>query len=143
MAVTAALPVNLASPVPLVRIAQGFEFPIEYQVKRGAAMKGDVKPYQRINGNVGNLRILKGPPGKNADTGVFLLNTNFATPVSTFDATVQADVEIDGKTETIYSPTIVVQIVPGYEVHVAAKKYGSDAGRQGHRFRQSAARADF
>ncbi len=118
IAVTAALPVNLTSPVPLVRIAQGFEFPIEYQVKRGATMKGDVKAYQRINAAVGNLRILKGPPGKNADSGVFLLNTNFASPVSIFDATVQADVEIDGKTETIYSPTIVVQIVPGYEVQL-------------------------
>jgi hypothetical protein len=118
MAVTAALPVKLASTVPLVRIAQGFEFPIEYRITRGAAMKGDVKAYQRINANVGNLRILKGPPGKNADNGIFLLNTNFATPVSTFDATVQADVEIDGKTETIFSPTVVVQIVPGYEVQL-------------------------
>jgi hypothetical protein len=118
MAVTTALPVSLTSPVPLVRIAQGFEFTMEYRIKRGATLKSDVKPYERTNANVGNLRILKGAPGKNADSGSFLLNTNFATPVSTFDATIQAEVEIDGKTETVFSPTVVVQIVAGYEVQL-------------------------
>jgi hypothetical protein len=121
MATTAALPVNVSSPVPLVRIAQGFEFLLEYRIKRGASFKSDLNVSERTNGDVGNLRILKGPPSKTPDTGSFLINTNFSTPISTWDATVEARTEIDGKTVTYYSPTIVFEVVAGYEVNLDQK----------------------
>ncbi len=121
MATTSASPINMTTSVPLVRIAQGFEFPLEWKIKRLSTFKSDAKVDERTNSEVGNLRILKGAASKTPDTGTFLVNTNFATPVSTFDATVQAVVEIDGKLVTIYSPTIVFQIVQGYDVELTQK----------------------
>jgi hypothetical protein len=78
-----------------------FQFAIEYRIKRGATLKA--LKYERTNANVGEFADSEGPPGKNADSGIFLLNTNFATPVSV-DATIQADVK-SGKTKPS-SPTV-------------------------------------
>ncbi len=116
MATTSALPVTLESPAPLVRLAQGFEYTLEYRVRRkeGARIIGKVTP--QAPPGVGNLRIVKGVESKNPDAGSVLLNTNFATPITTFDMIVTAQAEIDGKPVTVVSPAIEIEVVPGYDV---------------------------
>jgi hypothetical protein len=109
-------PLTVVSSTPIVRIAQGVEYNIDYAVKRDSNMKAPAKVNLNIAGAVGNLRILKGEKSASADKGAYALNTNFATPVTTFDILLEADTEIEGKPARISAPAIEIQIVPGYEV---------------------------
>ena len=127
LATTGALPVTLTAPTPLVRIAQGFEYNLEYRVKRSGAVKAG-KVTNQIAGSVGNLRVLKGEAGKNPDAGAFLLNTNFATPLTTFDMLIETQAEVDGKPLTITSPAIEIQVVPGYDVQLAQTRLQVNPG---------------
>jgi hypothetical protein len=134
----AALPMAVTSPPPLIvtpgtllaRFAQGFEFEMQYEVKRTAAAKGALKVTPQILGSVGNLRILKGTPGKNPDKGVFLMDTNFATPFTTFDMAFEAQTEIDGKPVAITSPVMSFEVVPGYEITLAQNEVEIAPGGQ-------------
>ena len=119
VAVSPALPLTLAIPTPLVRFAQGFEYPLEYQLKRTGLTKPPAKVSQQIAGAVGNLRILKGAEKAGGDNGSVTLNTNFATPITTFDMLLEAETIIDGKPMRISSPAIEIQVVPGYELKLA------------------------
>ncbi len=117
MAVSAPLPVAVSSSTPIVRIAQGFEYVLDYKVSRTAGA-GPVKVTQQTAGLVGNLRILKGETAK-GDNGSFQVSTNFATPVTTFDMLLEAQTEIDGKSVSIPSPIVTFQVVPGYELKLS------------------------
>lgn len=118
MAVTSALPVTLSLPTPVVRIAQGVEYKLDWRLARRAGFKGAARVRELTAGEVGNLRVLK-PESKDPDAGTFLLNTNFATPFTTFDMLVQTEIEMDGNKIEITSPVVEIQVVPGYEVQVA------------------------
>ncbi len=116
IAVSPALPMTLTIPTPLVRFAQGFEYPLDYQLKRTGMTKPPAKVTQQIAGAVGNLRILKGTEKAGGDNGSVTVNTNFATPVTTFDMLLEAETVIDGKPVRISSPAVEIQVVPGYEL---------------------------
>ena len=128
MATTAALPVSVESPTPRVRIAQGFEYTLEYRVRRkdGARIIGRVAT--QPPGGVGNLRIVKGLESKNPDAGSVLLNTNFATPMTTFDMIVSAQAEIDGKQVTVVAPAVEMEVVPGYDVRLSSSTMEIEPG---------------
>jgi hypothetical protein len=118
LATTSPLPVTLDTPTHWVRFAQGFEFDIAYRLKsRGEARGGRVNVQQAAA--VGNLRILKGDSDMKADKGAFQLATNFATPLTTFDLLLETQADVDGKTITITSPAIEVQVVPGFTVDLS------------------------
>lgn len=119
VAITDPSPVTLEISTPLVRFAQGFEYDLEYRVKRSSGAKMPVKVVQQIAGAVGNVRILKGLEAKNPDAGSFMVNTNFSTPFTTFDMILEAQTEIDGKPVSIPSRAISIQVVPGYEIQLA------------------------
>lgn len=119
LAVSKPLPIALDTPVPLARFAQGFEWPLAYKVRRASTAKFPVKVNNEVAGNVGNLRILK-PENKNPDEASYLVTTNFATPLTTFDMILEAQTEIDGKPVTISSPAVSIQVVAGYEISVDA-----------------------
>ncbi|HZT31456.1 MAG TPA: PPC domain-containing protein [Bryobacteraceae bacterium] len=117
LATTSPLPVKLAAGPPVAHFAQGFELNLEYQISRGvAARTSEVRVRQEIAGAVGNLRILKGLENKGGDRGSFLVNTNFATPFTTFDMVLTADAVIDGKPLTVTAPAVEVEVAPGYEI---------------------------
>jgi hypothetical protein len=120
MATTGALPVTLESPTPRVRLAQGFEYTLEHRVRRkdGARIIGKVAT--QPPGGVGNLRIVKGVESKNPDAGSVLLNTNFATPITTFDMIVSAQTEMDGQPVTVVAPAVEVEVVPGYDIWLSS-----------------------
>jgi hypothetical protein len=120
MAVSKPLPVNLTVPVQEIRISQGFEYQLSYNIKKRGPMKMD-KVRDSMAGAVGNMRVLAGEPGKNPDTGSVLLAPNFATPVTVFDMLFASQVEIDGKMVPIVAPAVAVEIVPGYDVQVASR----------------------
>jgi hypothetical protein len=121
------LPMAITDPPPLVvtpgtvlaRFAQGFEFEMQYEVKRTATAKGPVKVTPQILSAVNNLRIVKGPAGKNQDKGSFLLDTNFATPFALFDMAFDLQTEVDGRPVSVTSPMMEIQVVAGYEVKLA------------------------
>ncbi len=115
MALSRSVPVTLSTPVPLVRISQGVEYPLSYKVVTGMNAKAG-KPRETIATQVGNLRILQGPPSKNPATGSLLVNTNFATPTAKFDMLTAVTAEIDGKQVEVYAPMVTFEVVPGYRV---------------------------
>jgi hypothetical protein len=100
----------------LVRISQGFEYPLQYTIDRKDNAKMLGKVTDTTSGNVGNLRVLKGPPGKNQDSGTILVATNFATPVTIFDMLFEVQTEVDGKPLRVTSPAVQIEVVPGYQV---------------------------
>ena len=109
MAVSKQLPVTLAAGSPLVHITQGFEYPLTYKaVTKPGAKAGKIN--NTIASRIGNLRILK---GAQEGSGV-LVNTNFATPMHTFDMLLSTDTEIDGRTVQVVSPAIEIQVAPGF-----------------------------
>lgn len=116
MTLAKAVPVNLTVPVSSVRISQGFEYPLQYTaaVKPGGKLMGKVN--NQIVGALGNMRILAGPPGKNAESGSILVASNFSSPITTFDMIFESQAEIDGRMVPITSPAVSVEIVSGYEV---------------------------
>ncbi len=119
MAVSKPLPVNLTVPVPEIRISQGFEYQLAYNIKKqGTAKLGKVK--DQMAGAIGNMRVLAGAPGKNPDQGSVLLAPNFATPVTIFDMLFESQAEVDGKMIPIVAPAVAVHIVQGYDVELAS-----------------------
>lgn len=128
MAVSKPLPVKLSNPVPLVRISQGVEFPLNYKIDRGLVGKVQGKPRETIATQVGNLRILQGPPGKSPDAGSMLVNTNFATPTTKFDMLSTVTADVDGKPVDVYAPIVTFEIVPGYQVWPSASEWRAAAG---------------
>ena len=119
MSTTTALPVTLEVPTPLVRVSQGFEYTLDYRVKRKEGAKLAGKVANQIAGAVGNLRILKGLDSKNPDAGSFLMATTFSTPVTTFDMILSAPVEIDGKPVTVFAPALEIEVAPGFQVRLS------------------------
>ena len=116
ISVTKPLPVSIVAAAPFVRFMQGFEYPIEYRVK--GRVTGKVR--SQVTGAVGNLRILDAGKSKSPDTGAVLLNTNFGTPVTTFDMILEATADIDGVPTQVSSAAIEIDIVPGYQVNLEA-----------------------
>ena len=120
MATTEALPITLDVPTPQVRVAQGFEYKLDYKVTRKEGAKLTGKVTQQLAGAVGNFRIVKGIEAKNPDAGSVLVPTNFATPATTFDILVSAPAEIDGKPVTVFAPALEMQVAPGFEVQLSS-----------------------
>ena len=119
MSTTGAIPVTLEVPTPQVRISQGFEYALDYRVRRKEGAKLTGKVAQQIAGAVSNLRILKGLENKNPDAGTALIGTTFATPVTTFDMIVSAPAEIDGKPVTVFAPALEIEVAPGYQIQLS------------------------
>jgi hypothetical protein len=128
MAITDPPPATIAPETLLARFAQGFAFDMQYEIRRTAAVKGPLSPRPQILSAVGNLRVLKGTQAKSGDKGSYTLETNFATPFSTFDVAFTAQAEVDGHTVEITSPILEVQVVPGYEVTLTRKEIDIQPG---------------
>jgi hypothetical protein len=128
MAVSPPPSVTVASSTPLVRIAQGFEYVLDYKVSKPPAA-GPVRVTQQTAGAVGNLRILKGAAAR-GDNGSFLVSTNFATPTTTFDMLLEAQTEIAGSAATVPSSIITFEVVPGYEIRLARADVEIAPGRE-------------
>jgi hypothetical protein len=133
------LPVTLTPPVQLARISQGFEWPLNWRIERRSGFRGSLNVRNQIASGVGNLRILKSTGAAKPDSGGVLVNTNFATPVSTFDMILEGQTEIDGKQVTITAPAVSIQVVPGFEVRLDAPMNVTPGGRvevRGHARRE-------
>lgn len=128
MAVSKPLPYTLSASVPMIRISQGFEYPIAHRMKRAAGAKAAGKVREVTAGAVGNLRVLQGPPSTNPVAGTLLLNTNFATPITRFDIYLAADAEVDGRQVTVVSPMIEVDVVPGYRLEPERTEFRTKPG---------------
>ncbi len=119
MAITDPPPLTVTPVTQLARFSQGFEFEMQYEVKRLGGAKGPVRVTPNFLSAVGNLRINRGQPGKNADKGSYTLTTNFATPTTTFDMAFDVQMDVDGKPVQVTSPIMEIEVVPGYEVTLA------------------------
>jgi hypothetical protein len=124
MAVTDPLPLTIAAVTPVAHFAQGFEFELKYEVTRKGAAKTPFRVITQTLGAVGNLRINAGEGklvggGKNTEKGMFLLDTNFATPFALFDMAFELQTEVDGKPVNITSPIMELEVAPGYQVKLA------------------------
>jgi hypothetical protein len=128
MASAKALPARLTVGAQDVRVSQGVEYPLTYKVEGPAAGRVQAGLRQNIATQVGNLRILQGPPSKTPAAGQLLVNTNFATPTTPWDFLPQVTMEMDGKTVDLYGPMIVFDVVPGYRLWPAAKQWSVAAG---------------
>lgn len=118
-----ALPARITTPVQHVRVAQGVEYPFNYKIEGAAAARTQGKLRQNIATQIGNLRILQGPPGKTPGTGSLLVNTNFATPATPWDFLPIVTVDVDGEPVDIYAPMVTFDTVPGYQLWPAARTW--------------------
>ncbi|MCC6536313.1 MAG: PPC domain-containing protein [Bryobacterales bacterium] len=116
-----ALPARVTTPVQNVRVAQGVEYPFTYKIEGAAAARTQGRLRQNVATQIGNLRILQGPPSKTPGTGSLLVNTNFATPTTPWDFLPLVTVDVDGEPTDIYAPMVTFDTVPGYQVWPAAR----------------------
>lgn len=114
MAVSKALPVTLAAGSPLVRISQGVEYTLSYKANLKAGAKTNGKINNTTAAKIGNLRILKGAQ----EASSILVNTNFSTPITTFDMLLETQADIDGRQVPIYSPAIEIEVAQGFQMKV-------------------------
>jgi hypothetical protein len=128
MATAKPLGVRLSTPVQDVRISQGVEYPLNYKVEGAAAVRLNSRLRENIATQVGNLRILQGPPAKSPNAGTLLLATNFATPATAWDLLPQITVDINGKPVEIYGPMVTIHMAPGYQVWPDAKQWTATPG---------------
>jgi hypothetical protein len=130
------LPIALSKPLPVslragslfARFAQGFEYPLQYKIATRPGGRAPGKVNFQVVDRVGNLRILNGD--KAADSGSFLISSNFAFPITTFDVILQTEADIDGKPTIIYAPAVSVEVVQGYRVDLASSKAQVVPGRK-------------
>ncbi len=123
MAVTDPPPFTIAIGTLSARFAQGFEFDMQYEIKHKGGGKGAaMKATPQILGTIGNLRVIKGLEAKTGDKGSYLLDTNFATPLTTIDMAYEVQTEVDGRPVAVTSPIFQVEVVPGYEVTLAQQQ---------------------
>lgn len=134
------LPARLVTPVQQVRIAQGVEYPLNYKIEGMAGGRSGARPRENIATQVGNLRILQGPPGKTPDSGTLLLATNFATPTTPWDFLPQVTIDVDGKPMDIYGQMVTVNMAAGYQVWPKTKEWklasGGTAAIEGEVYRE-------
>ncbi len=121
--------IDLVSPRRL-RLIQGLKHNIEWTYKTRTTGVQSLSAVKLMNAPpVGNLRILgdaKIKPGDNK--GVFEMNTTMGTPTMQFDLVLQTQVRHEGVEHTIYSPAIIVDIVPGYSVGAPAGPVSAGTG---------------
>ena len=130
MASAKALPARVVIGAQQVRVSQGVEYPLTYKVEGPAAGRMQGRLRENIATQIGNLRILQGPPSKTPGTGQLLVNTNFATPATPWDFLPQVSIDMDGKPLDIYGPMITFDVVPGYQLWPAAKQWSAAPGSQ-------------
>lgn len=100
-----------------VRMIPGMEHEIRWSV--AARQSGAELPKRvRIVGNTGGQVTIKDPKeDRKAGSGKLLVRTTERTTVTTLDFALSAKVTIDGRTETIFSPAVRLDLVRGYSVH--------------------------
>ena len=123
MASAKALPARLVLPVQDVRLSQGVEYPLTYKVEGPGAGRLQGRLKENIATQIGNLRILQGPPSKTPGSGQLLVNTNFATPPTRWDFLPMVTLDMDGKPLDVYGPMITFDVAPGYQVWPAVKQW--------------------
>ncbi len=112
---------KLTTPLSHARLAQGVEYPLVVKLT-GATMK-NMGLRQNVATQVGNLRINQGPSAKSPNEGTLYVNTNFATPTTSFDFLPQVTVNVDGKSVDVYAPMVTFEVVPGYQVWPNTKEW--------------------
>lgn len=134
MAQAKALSVRIHTPVPLVRIAQGVEYPIQFRVERAPNARLVRPVRENIASAVGNLRILQGEKGKSPDQVTMLVNTNFATPATLFDFYAAGAFDVDGTVVDVVSPVVTFEVAYGYQLKVRQKEWtGSEIAGEVYR----------
>lgn len=128
MASAKALPARVVVGPQEVRVSQGVEYPLAYKVEGPAAGRMQGRLRETIATQIGNLRILQGPPSKTPSSGQLLVNTNFATPATRWDFLPQVTIDLDGKQLDVYGPMVVFDVVPGYQLWPAAKQWSAAPG---------------
>ncbi|MEZ5401060.1 MAG: PPC domain-containing protein [Bryobacteraceae bacterium] len=121
---------KLTTPVPRIRIAQGGEYPLRWKLAGGVAKSTGLR--SNVATQVGNLRInqtaTKGPdagkePEKKSNEGVLYVNTNFATPIGSFDFLPQVSATVGGQAVDVYAPMVTFDVAPGYQVMPGALEW--------------------
>ncbi len=118
-----ALPARVATPVQNVRVAQGVEYPFTYKIEGASSARTQGRLRQNIATQIGNIRILQGPPAKTPGSGSLLINTNFATPATPWDFLPLVTIDVDGEPTDVYGPMVTFDTVPGYQLWPAARTW--------------------
>jgi hypothetical protein len=135
MGVDKPLGARLTSPIPYIRLAQGAEYPITWKLTGGSA--GRMSLRQNVVTQVGNLRINQTPTkvaepdaeeANKPNQGVLYVNTNFATPATSFDFLPQVTANVGGKSVEVYAPVVTFEVVPGYQVLPEAAEWKTAPG---------------
>ena len=117
-AVTPELPAVLEVLTPrYVRLLAGMSHKVEWEFtsRRGGITPPEEVSFAGENGGQFNTTGRK-KKDKNAKQGSLTIHTTERTTVTKVDVALQANIEIDGREETIYSPPIRFDVVEGYRI---------------------------
>ena len=122
-AVRPRLPAGLEVLTPrYVRLGPGTTHEVKWSFE---SREGGVEPPKEVSfaGNTGGQILATRPKVKEArrDRGTIVARTTERTTVTKLDVALSAQVKINGREETIYSPTIRFDIVQGYSIEPAAE----------------------
>jgi hypothetical protein len=122
LALGASLPVELKVADRNVRAVQGMDFPIPFEVIKQSAgiVTQDVK--ELTLPGVKDLITKNRNDLVGVDKGHLLLGSTQDTPLVTFDLVMSADLEVNGRKETIVAPAITVQLVRAYTLELKSPK---------------------
>ena len=105
-----------------VRLGPGTTHEVKWSFE---SREGGVEPPKEVSfaGNTGGQILATRPKLKEArrDRGTIVARTTERTTVTKLDVALSAQVKINGREETIYSPTIRFDIVQGYSIEPAAE----------------------
>ena len=123
------MPVALGAPLPAelrvtdrqVRAVQGMDLPIPYQiVKQGAGMAtGDVGA---VFPGIRELGLKNRAAMKGMDKGSMVLGSTLETPLVKFDLVPTANLEINGKQETLVAPAVTIELVRAYTLEIKSPR---------------------
>ena len=128
LALGASLPAELQVSDRNLRAVQGMDFPLPFQiVKQGAGIvTEDVRelPLPRVKDLITkNTNELKG-----VDKGKLMMGTTQDTPLVKFDLVLSANLQVNGKMETIVAPAITVDLVRAYTLELKSPRVTLKSG---------------
>lgn len=128
LALGASLPAELQVSDRNLRAVQGMDFPLPFQiVKQGAGIvTEDVRelPLPRVKDLITkNTNELKG-----GDKGKLMMGTTQDTPLVKFDLVLSANLQVNGKMETIVAPAITVDLVRAYTLELKSPRVTLKSG---------------
>lgn len=140
--VTKAIPARLQVEAPRrIRILQGMQYDLPWSV---VSDEKNFRPPRRVSADVAGAQLVSFVPKDRKEEyvkkGATEIRVLFGARPQKFNVVLAGQVELNGKTETLYTPALTVEVVQGYEIGLATNRIvvppGSSAELKGRLTRE-------